>query len=330
MPALLDVSTVGAFLAERGLVDDAAAVQARPLSGGVSNIVLAVESDGWRAVVKQALPRLRVADEWLATQERALTEAAALGLAADLTPGTVPAVLDIDESSYAIVIAAAPDGWANWKEELLRGVADPAIGERLGTILAAWHRGTTGESSTWRLAGTDAFEQLRVDPYHRTVMRRRPELADSIGEVVEQMLATTTCLVHGDFSPKNVLVGPESLWVLDFEVAHVGDPAFDLGFMLNHLLLKSIHRPEVAVRYYGCAHAFLAAYADAVPAELLPPLSYVLAHTGCLALARVDGKSPAEYLTGEEREAARRVGEELLTSPPASLEAVWYAAAEEP
>lgn len=329
MTALLDASTVGAFLAERGLVGDAAAVRARPLSGGVSNVVLAVESDGWRAVVKQALPRLRVADEWFATQERALAEAAALRLAADLTPGAVPAVLDVVEPTYAIVIAAAPDGWANWKDELLRGAADTTVGEQLGATLAAWHRGTYGGPDAWRLAGTDAFEQLRVDPYHRTVMRRRPELAGSIGEVVEQMLATTACLVHGDFSPKNVLVGAGGLWVLDFEVAHVGDPAFDLGFMLNHLLLKSVHRPDAAVRYYGCAHAFLTAYADAVPGELLPPLPYVLAHTGCLALARVDGKSPAEYLTGEERGITRRIGEELLTSPPASLEAVWYALAEE-
>jgi 5-methylthioribose kinase len=329
MAALLDASTVGAFLAERGLVEDAAAVRARPLSGGVSNVVLAVEDGALRAVVKQALPRLRVADEWIATQERALTEAAALQLAADLTPGAVPAVLDVDELSYAIVIAAAPAGWANWKDRLLRGEADPAVAERLGAILAAWHRSTYEGSSAWRFAGTDAFEQLRVDPYHRTVMKRRPELAGPVGEVVEQMLATTSCLVHGDFSPKNVLVGSEDLWVLDFEVAHLGDPAFDLGFMLNHLLLKSIHRPADAARYYGCAHAFLLAYADGVPDELLPPLDYVLAHVGCLAVARVDGKSPAEYLTADEQETARRIGVELLMGPPASLESVWYATVEE-
>lgn len=329
MTALLDASTVGAFLVERGLAGDAADVRARPLAGGVSNVVLAVEAGGLRAVVKQALPRLRVADEWLATQERALTEAEALRLAAELTPGAVPAVLDVDESAYAIVIATAPEGWANWKDELLAGRADPGVAGRLGTILAAWHAGTAGSSRAWRLADTEAFEQLRVDPYHRTVMDRRPELAPAIEEVVEQMLATTSCLVHGDYSPKNVLVGAEGLWVVDFEVAHVGDPAFDLGFMLNHLLLKSIHRPDGAPRYYDCARSFLTAYADAVPGELLPPLHYVLAHAGCLALARVDGKSPAEYLTLEEREIARRVGEDLLTSPPASLELVWYAMAGE-
>jgi aminoglycoside phosphotransferase (APT) family kinase protein len=160
-------------------------------------------------------------------------------------------------------------------------------------------------------------------------MKRRPELASAIDEVVEQMLATRSCLVHGDYSPKNVLVGVDGLWVVDFEVAHVGDPAFDLAFMLNHLLLKSIHRPEDAAGYYECAHAFLTTYADGVPEELLPSLQYVLAHTGCLALARVHGKSPAEYLTANEMDVARRVGEDLLTSPPASLELVWYAMAEE-
>lgn len=329
MTELLDASSVGAFLVGRGLVEKGAVLHARPLAGGVSNVVLAVEGDGLRAVVKQALPRLRVADEWLATRERALTEADALRLAADLTPGAVPAVLDVDESAYAIVIAQAPDGWSTWKDELLAGRADPTVGGRLGAILAAWHGGTAGDSRVWRLAGTEAFEQLRVDPYHRTVMERRPDLAPAIEEVVEQMLATTSCLVHGDYSPKNVLVGAEGLWVVDFEVAHVGDPAFDLGFMLNHLLLKSIHRPDDAARYYECAHAFLATYADALSVELLPPLHDVLAHVGCLALARVDGKSPAEYLTDDERGIARRVGEDLLTSPPASLELVWYAMAQE-
>ncbi len=329
MTELLDAATVGAFLADRGLVEAGSAVQAEELGGGVSNVVLAVESDGLRAVVKQALPRLRVADEWLATQERVLTEAAALRLAGELSPGAVPAVLDVDEDLYAIVIAMAPDDWSNWKDDLLAGRIDPLVAGRLGGLLATWHSETADGTQTWRFVDTDAFEQLRVDPYHRTVIARRPDLAGAIDEVVERMLAAKRCLVHGDFSPKNVLVGADGLWVVDFEVAHVGDPAFDLAFMLNHLLLKTIHRPGDATGYYECANAFLATYADAVAPDLLPPFADVLAHTGCLMLARVDGKSPAEYLDEEEREVARRLGANLLASPPASLEHTWYALAEE-
>ena len=177
-------------------------------------MVLAVHAEGFHAVVKQALPRLRVADKWLAKRERSVAEAAALRLAGELAPGAVPGVLDVDEEECALVVEHAPVGWRNWKELLLAGDADPAVARRLGHLLAVWQAGTSGDTE---LDGADVFEQLRVDPYHRTVMRRDPELSAAVGAYVERMLATRLCLVHGDYSPKNVLVGGDGLWVIDFE-----------------------------------------------------------------------------------------------------------------
>ncbi len=283
-------------------------------------MVLAVRAEGLHVVVKQALPRLRVADEWLAKRERAVAEAAALRLAGELAPGAVPRVLDVDEEECALVVEHAPVGWQNWKELLLAGHADPAVARRLGHLLAIWQEGTSGDIE---LDGADVFEQLRVDPYHRTVMRRAPELSAAVGAYVERMLATRLCLVHGDYSPKNVLAGDDGLWVIDFEVAHLGDPAFDVAFMLNHLLLKAIHRPGSASAYEECSHAFVSAYRTLVPTMLAPEPRYVLGQVGCLMVARVDGKSPAEYLGEEERGAARRFGQELLLDPPETLEQVW-------
>jgi streptomycin 6-kinase len=136
---------------------------------------------------------------------------------------------------------------------------------------------------------------------------------------VDEMQARRLCIVHGDFSPKNVLVGPEpQLWVIDFEVAHLGDPAFDVAFLLCHLMLKSLHRPELAVEYDRCAIEFATTYQMGARAELAPSWEYVLGHVGCLLLARVEGKSPAEYLTAEERSRAQRFGEILVSGPPAS------------
>jgi aminoglycoside phosphotransferase (APT) family kinase protein len=133
------------------------------------------------------------------------------------------------------------------------------------------------------------------------------------------MQARRLCIVHGDFSPKNVLVGPEpELWVIDFEVAHLGDPAFDVAFLLCHLMLKSLHRPELAVGYDRCAVEFASTYQTGARAELAPQWEYVLGHVGCLLLARVEGKSPAEYLTAEERSQAQRFGEILVSGPPPS------------
>jgi 5-methylthioribose kinase len=322
--AFLSAATVGEYLVGRGLVRPGDRVEARELGGGVSNVVLAVQADGLSCVVKQALPRLRVATEWLAKRERAITEGKALALAARLTPGAVPDVLDLDEEACAVALALAPPHWLTWKEMLMLGEADEAAASRVGEILATWHRETAGDERVAReLGDREAFEQLRIDPYHRTVARRHPDLHGPIAERIEALVSSPRCLVHGDYSPKNVLLGDEGLWIVDFEVAHVGNPVFDLAFMLNHLMLKAVHRPETSEGYERCAETFWNAYRRDVPGALLPEPEELLSHVGCLMLARADGKSPAEYLTEEERRAARAAGRTLLLDPPGNIAAAW-------
>jgi 5-methylthioribose kinase len=322
--ALLTPETVGSYLAERGVAAAGEPTSAVSLGGGVSNVVLAVRLGKRRVVVKQSLPQLRVADEWLAKRERVLTEAAALRWASRVTPGAVPAVYDVDPERCVIVIEHAPDGWRNWKDELLAGRADPVVADRLGRILAAWHTTSflnAGEAR--RFDDSEAFEQLRVDPYYRTIMRRHPDLDALVRPYVEQMLATRRCLVHGDYSPKNVLLGDGDLWVVDFEVGHLGDPVFDVAFLLNHLLLKAIHRPSAVTAYARCADALWAAYANGTSREVRPADAYVFGHVGCLMVARIDGKSPAEYLTADERVTARGLGIRLLREPPVAPSGAW-------
>lgn len=322
--ALLDVDTVGAYAAGRGLIPDARAACAVSLGGGVSNVVLAVGAGDRQVVVKQALPRLRVAEEWLAKRERIVTEAAALRWAGDVTPDLVPPVLDVDPAAFALSIARAPSGWTDWKARLLNGDADPAVAARLGTALSVWHATTRDDPAVAaRFDDAEAFDQLRVDPYYRTVMARHAEVAPDIAGYVDRLVATRRCLVHGDFSPKNVLLGEEGLWVIDFEVAHVGDPAFDVAFLLNHLLLKAVHRPGAVDAYERCALAFMDAYRTGVPAGFGGPATYVHGHVGCLMLARVDGKSPADYLTPVERRTARTLALALIRRPPAALADMW-------
>jgi 5-methylthioribose kinase len=324
---LLTTETVGPWLEQLGLVEPGTPVSATELEWGVSNVVLAVEAGDLRAVVKQALPRLRVEEEWLAKRERSLTEARALEHAARLAPGSVPGVLAVDGDRCAFAIEKAPATWRNWKELLLAGEIDGEVGARLGGLLAIVHSRTAGDDAVLgSFDDVEAFEQLRVDPYHRTVMRRWPRLERPVGMVVEEMLDRRLCLVHGDFSPKNVLVGDAgALWLIDFEVAHAGDPAFDLGFMLNHLMLKAIHQPAGFERYEHAAASFWAAYRAGVGGALTPDPAYVVLHTSCLMLARVDGKSPAEYLTEGERLLARSLSTRFLLEPPGSVEEAWEA-----
>lgn len=287
-------------------------------------MVIAVESDNQRFVVKQSLPLLRVTEDWPAKRERVITEAEALRLAGQLTPGAVPEVLDCDAASFVITLARAPDSWRNWKAVLLSGEADAGAASELGRVLAAWHSKTKDSPEIEeRFNDLEAFDQLRVDPYHRTVMERRPEVADAVNGYVEQMGKRRLCLVHGDYSPKNVLIGESAMWILDFEVAHFGDPAFDVAFMLNHLCLKAIHKPQHFDGYRSCGLSFWNVYVSEVGEGFAGSEGHILGHLACLMVARVDGKSPAEYLSENQRSTAREIAISWLTELPSGIEAAW-------
>src|SRR5262245_5077530 len=204
---LLSPATAGAYLRTRNILPRGP-FQVEEFGGGVSNVVLAVSWGGGRVVVKQALPRLRVEEEWLAKQERAINEARALELAGMITPGRVPAVLDVDSELCALTVAAAPAEWTTWKHRLLGGEADESVASELGALLAAWHGATFRDDELARSYGDyEVFEQLRVDPFYRSVARRATALADAIEGFVERMGENRVCAVHGDYSPKNVLLG---------------------------------------------------------------------------------------------------------------------------
>jgi tRNA A-37 threonylcarbamoyl transferase component Bud32 len=321
-PELLTADTCAGYLRDRGVVSaDASVIE---LGGGVSNVVLLAESAQGRFVVKQALPKLRVADDWRAKQERTVTEAAALRLAARLAPGSVPNVVDSDPDRCVLVIEAAPPSWTDWKQQLLARRVDVDVARALGNVLGHWHHATAAQPE---LAAScddpEAFEQLRVDPYLRTVQARHPDFAALVQPAIDHLVGSRTCLVHGDFSPKNVLVGDGSVWVVDFEVAHVGAPEFDVAFMLCHLVLKAIHVPSHEPDYRDCAAAFLAAYADAAMDVAVGHDAQVARQLGCLLLARVDGKSPAEYLTKTEQARAWEIGTTILQSQTADLTLPW-------
>ncbi len=320
---LLDVATVLAYLAGRHVLSPGPATTAQTLAGGVSNVVLTAGDGSRQVVVKQALARLRVADEWYAPPERAMIEADALEVARALTPAEVPRLLDRDPGRHAITLERAAPGWQDWKSQLLGGRADVGVARHLGRTLACWHSRTAGRRLPAALEGMSHFELLRVDPYYRTVARRAPEIGGSVIALAEQLSERRLCLVHGDFSPKNVLVGPAGLWVIDFEVSHRGDPAFDVAFMLCHLLLKSLHRPDMARGLDACGLEFAESYGAGMPPDARPPWDYVFGHVACLVLARVKGKSPAEYLNGPERAQAWRLGTGMLEARPRELPEVY-------
>ena len=319
----------------------AASASARELGGGVSNVVVRVDFAGERdgVVVKQSLPRLRVEQEWLADQARIHREAASLRYLQGVLPrSSLPEVIHEDPANFLFVMTAALEQTRTWKDDLLDGHVDPAVATKVGRLLGAMHQcsAVSGENIPAELrefADQRCFVQLRIDPYHRATARAHPDLADVIESAAQAMLDHRLCMVHGDYSPKNVIVsgaGEEATaFLLDFEVVHLGSPVFDLAFMLNHLTLKAIHRSDLADRYNAAGNAFWAAYCANAPAYAADPLalqSKAVHQMGALLLARIDGKSPAEYITAEpEKSAARRLARMILTGEIRSLPDVHHA-----
>ena len=318
----IDAATVGAYLAERGVVPKDAELTVEVLTGGVSGSVLAVRGPGLALVVKQALPQLLVEDEWIAPARRTDTEAAALRLAAKLISGRVPPVVDSDAGEHVVVLQHAPAGWRNWQAEMLDGRVHAASGTWAGDTLGRLHAATEGdEEVAAAFADYEAFAALRLEPYYGTAMERLPRLAPAIAPLVEELRESRACLVHGDYAPKNILLGRDGAWILDAEVAHVGNPVFDLAFFLAFPLLTAVQKPALAGAYSELTANFVTAYPRRA-GKLMPSWQSLSAHTGAMVLARTDGRSPAAFLDRSAARRARKLGERLLLDPMPDLAAI--------
>jgi aminoglycoside phosphotransferase (APT) family kinase protein len=212
----------------------------------------------------------------------------------------VPDILGQDIVSQSFAMQYLPeDQYSLWKSQLRDGLVDAAVAQAVGSRLGRIHAETArNQDLAEQFAHQDQFYALRLEPYFVESARRHPSLQPRLAALVERTYGMRQALVHGDVSPKNILVGPLGPIFLDAECAVYGDPAFDLAFCLNHLLLKSVWKPAYARHYLESFLCLLEAYTAAVSWETTSALhSRVAELLAALLLARVDGKSPVEYLT---------------------------------
>lgn len=303
----LSAENASGWLARHGLNGEGGRFTS--LGGGVSNHVILVELPGRRLVIKQSLARLRVQEEWLAERDRIFREAAAMRwLGSRMEGGRVPQVLIDDRENYTIAMEAAPEAAVMWKTRLFAGLLEPAAARAAGTLLGSMVAVSHGSSEAEALFGDQTvFYQLRIDPYYRTTASRHPAHAAYFAELMAESASRRFSLTHGDWSPKNLLTDGQEMWVIDWEVIHYGDPSFDVGFLVNHLYLKSLVMPERRAELRGLAAIFLAAFEASRPPAAAWVAEAAAGHLPALLLARVDGKSPAEYLDDVGKAEARRV-----------------------
>jgi aminoglycoside phosphotransferase (APT) family kinase protein len=284
------------------------AVSVTQLGGGVSSDVYLIEDGENRFVLKRALPQLKVRDLWRADISRNRHEFNYLKYVSHILPESVPVPFVLG-SDYFTMEYLGPE-FKNWKQLLLMGNCQVEIARESARILAIIHRKSMNDSEARRSFDTTTnFHQLRTDPYLLTTGRRHPALRAYFEDEARRLESTRECLVHGDYSPKNMLVRNGRIVLLDCEVAWYGDPTFDMAFLLNHLLLKSLyHMPrdlglreliDITIAQYYFERQLtekLQGESDSRTARLLL----------LLLLARIDGKSPVEYLNNEnEREFVR-------------------------
>ena len=297
---------------------------AEPLAGGVSSDIWRIDLAAGPICVKRALARLRVAQNWEAPVERNAYEYEWYRTAARTAPRAVPRVLAQGEGLFAMEYLDAARHPV-WKDRLRRGHADADFAAKVGGTLAAIHAATAGRDEVAKRFPTDAiFHAIRLEPYLVAAGRKHPDLLSQLSFLVERTANTKLALVHGDVSPKNILAGPNGPVFLDAECAWYGDPAFDLAFCLNHLLLKCVWLPQATVRFLACfdalAGSYLAAVAWESPSGLEARAASLLPG---LLLARVDGKSPVEYLSQDaQKEKVRGFARGFVAHPPATLSAL--------
>ncbi len=322
----MDPEPMRLALIRLGLLQEGGQVSLTPLTGGIASDIWKVDLPSRTLCIKRALHRLKVKADWFVPIERNLYEWSYLEIADRAAPGSAPRLVARDTKAYLFVMEyLEPERYPLWKHQLRDGIADATFAADVGRRLVTIHSYTAARPEISGQFPTDAiFYASRMESYLEATARAYPDLEPRIMPLIQATMHTKRVLVHGDVSPKNILNGPRGPVLLDPECAFYGDPAFDLAFCLNHLLLKCLWNPSAREGYFRCFESLKDTYLSAVDWE---PVADMEARTARLLpglfLARIDGKSPAEYITTEEaKDMVRRTARPLLLHPVDALSEV--------
>lgn len=296
-----------------GRADEVGAIT--PLAGGVASDIARVEVGDRVYCVKAALAKLKVAEDWFAPVHRNQAEYLWLEVASKIAPESVPKLYGKSASGNGFVMEfiTGADIYL-WKRALLAGQSPKHEASSVGDLLGRIHRHTAQKDfDRSGFQNQDDFRALRLEPYLIFTASKYPGISAKLKRIADQLYGSDIALIHGDVSPKNILFRGNIPILLDAECATMGDPCFDIAFCLNHLILKSFHLPALRGTLLENVLDFWRTYAPFVTWESSADLERRICDLlPALMLARIDGKSPVEYLNEPSRNAVREIAISLI------------------
>jgi 5-methylthioribose kinase len=240
-----------------------------------------------------------------------------------IVPEITPKILYANEKPYFFVMEYYdPKKYPLWKNELFNLKLDNKFAKNFAIKLANIHNITFNNKTIANNFNTsELFEDLRINPYIRSTAILHNDVSEELLSIADNLYNTNLALVHGDISPKNILINNSQPIFLDAECAWYGDPAFDISFCLNHIILKSLVLESIQkelISYFNIiSHNYLR---NIMSNDLEKYEKRIIALLSALMLSRIDGKSPVEYITSDKKkEKVRSFSKFILKNPINSL-----------
>ena len=311
------------LMVELGLIHPQDTIKTTTLTGGVASDIAHVQAASHDYCVKFALPKLRVQEDWYAPVERNLAEYRWLKTYASIDPeGAIPLFGHSPSlNGFVMGYLSGPNTYL-FKSALFEGKGSKQDAHNIGRNLGRIHQiSTKSPFNSSPFDNRDDFYALRIEPYLIHTAKSHDGVADKLNEMANLLYHSEQVLVHGDVSPKNILIHDGRPYLLDAECATMGDASFDVSFCLNHFILKALHVPSHRENYFKLCDSFWQAYRAEIDFEDLASLERRITQLiPMLLLARVDGKSPVEYLTEKTSKEIRRFALSSINHPPATIQ----------